>query len=614
MKAQKKIAWEKQKSLDPKIEREAIRAGKATLVDNRLSTITQLKLQQTMNNEVAPLQRKTNNTGLPGNLKSGIENLSGFAMDDVKVHYNSSKPAQLQAHAYAQGTDIHLASGQEKHLPHEAWHVVQQKQGRVQPTRQLKSKIGINDDAGLEREADVMGAKALQTNLGGKAASSSLIDNAFSNAPIQRYKKLRDRDYRIEGEDDSTFTAVQSEEIRAHENFHYERKELEETEPEATMSEEIEPDKKKKNKKINLKDFNNFSMERLPIGIADDTYTGEPEFKIERDYFGINRRRDAKMRISDDETVAINDIPGYPSKDFYATDHVLEHANEGLEAVGSKVKLIKIEGAKIRLKSSNTTLTKIVPKLVDSDDETDAIAALQLSVCIEVASAIMGNQKNPYNHTLFLKDKKLPERLRTDHYFGNQKILEKIRKKVKKPGGERKVGANQFVNPEVGQGYGTFSVLDKKSTEGPTRWGYHFGAVVAKSGDGKDNITLENINRNKSVEPIMWDIVAHIKGKFAEELEHFEFEGEDLDSSEQYSQLKKFLLNVNIGTATAMHNKTKNSLDMSEAWYFMLYGTDNGQDFHSQQVESEHFANPMTLTVGKHRRAPNKSRFPFNLL
>jgi hypothetical protein len=83
-------------------------------------------------------------------------------MDDVKVHYNSDKPAQLNAHAYAQGTDIHLASGQEKHLPHEAWHVVQQKQGRVQPTMMMKAKVPINDDQGLEKEADIMGARALQ--------------------------------------------------------------------------------------------------------------------------------------------------------------------------------------------------------------------------------------------------------------------------------------------------------------------------------------------------------------------------------------------------------------------------------------------------------------------
>jgi hypothetical protein len=99
---------------------------------------------------------------LPDNVKQGVESLSGISMDDVKVHYNSAKPAQLNAHAYAQGTDIHIASGQEKHLPHEAWHVVQQKQGRVRPTTMMKAKVPVNDDAGLEKEADVMGARALQ--------------------------------------------------------------------------------------------------------------------------------------------------------------------------------------------------------------------------------------------------------------------------------------------------------------------------------------------------------------------------------------------------------------------------------------------------------------------
>ncbi|MFV0311292.1 MAG: T3SS effector HopA1 family protein [Dysgonomonas sp.] len=102
-----------------------------------------------------------NLTGMPDNLKSGIESLSGYSMDDVRVHYNSSKPAQLQALAYAQGTDIHIAPGQEQHLPHEAWHVVQQKQGRVQPTTQLQG-VNINDNKGLEKEADAMGGKAVQ--------------------------------------------------------------------------------------------------------------------------------------------------------------------------------------------------------------------------------------------------------------------------------------------------------------------------------------------------------------------------------------------------------------------------------------------------------------------
>lgn len=108
-----------------------------------------------------PLQAKSNDTGLPDTLKSGVESLSGMSMDNVKVHYNSPQPAQLNALAYAQGTDIHVAPGQEQHLPHEAWHVVQQAQGRVKPTMQMKEGVPVNDDAGLEQEADVMGAKAV---------------------------------------------------------------------------------------------------------------------------------------------------------------------------------------------------------------------------------------------------------------------------------------------------------------------------------------------------------------------------------------------------------------------------------------------------------------------
>ncbi|MBL6447736.1 DUF4157 domain-containing protein [Fulvivirga sp. 29W222] len=106
------------------------------------------------------IQKTQNNTGLPDTLKQGVESLSGLSMDDVKVHYNSSKPAGLGALAYAQGTDIHISPGQEKHLPHEAWHVVQQKQGEVKPTVQMKGGVAVNDAADLENEADIMGSKA----------------------------------------------------------------------------------------------------------------------------------------------------------------------------------------------------------------------------------------------------------------------------------------------------------------------------------------------------------------------------------------------------------------------------------------------------------------------
>lgn len=131
------------------------------------------------------LQRKAN--GLPENLRAGISQLSGYAMDDVKVHYNSSRPAQLHAHAYAQGTQIHLAPGQEKHLPHEAWHVVQQKQGRVKPTMQMKGGVKVNDNRGLEKEADQMGIRALQMKAkSGDAHAKGCSCATCSGSAVQR--------------------------------------------------------------------------------------------------------------------------------------------------------------------------------------------------------------------------------------------------------------------------------------------------------------------------------------------------------------------------------------------------------------------------------------------
>lgn len=165
--------------------------GTVQFNDQRPVTQRVTQLQDSANAHT--VQRKANKTGLPDNLKSGIESLSGYAMDDVKVHYNSSKPAQLQAHAYAQGTDIHVAPGQERHLPHEAWHVVQQKQGRVKPTMQMKgtstplsAPVNVNDDAGLEREADVMGSKALQMKKNNfSRMSNNLIDSKIKSSVSQ---------------------------------------------------------------------------------------------------------------------------------------------------------------------------------------------------------------------------------------------------------------------------------------------------------------------------------------------------------------------------------------------------------------------------------------------
>gem|GEM_PF-4483035 len=97
--------------------------------------------------------------GLPMDLRKNMEAMSGLDLSDVRVHYNSSQPANLQAHAFARGNEIFLGPGQSKHLPHETWHVVQQKQGRVKATGNVSGEA-LNDDPQLELEADQKGNEA----------------------------------------------------------------------------------------------------------------------------------------------------------------------------------------------------------------------------------------------------------------------------------------------------------------------------------------------------------------------------------------------------------------------------------------------------------------------
>src|SRR5262245_47522073 len=86
-----------------------------------------LALQRSAGNgAVSALVAGRAGAGLPPGLKSGVESVSGISMDGVRVHYDSPRPRRVSALAFTEGSDIHLASGQERHLPHEAWHAVQQ--------------------------------------------------------------------------------------------------------------------------------------------------------------------------------------------------------------------------------------------------------------------------------------------------------------------------------------------------------------------------------------------------------------------------------------------------------------------------------------------------------
>jgi uncharacterized protein (TIGR02594 family) len=127
----------------------------------------------------APAQMKGAG-GMPADLASGFAASTGHDLSNVNVHYNSSAPAQVGALAYAQGNDIHLGAGQEQHLPHEAAHIVQQREGRVQANTNVNG-MAVNDSKSLESEADSMGAAAAQM----KTAASSGVQKGGAEGAAQ---------------------------------------------------------------------------------------------------------------------------------------------------------------------------------------------------------------------------------------------------------------------------------------------------------------------------------------------------------------------------------------------------------------------------------------------
>lgn len=130
-----------------------------------------------------------NRCGLPDVLRAGVESLSGLDLSQVRVYRDSARPAQLNALAFAQGDEIHLGPGQERHLPHEAWHVVQQRQGRVKATPQ-RAGAAINDETSLETEADRMGARAER----GGCLPAQTTSISPSAAPAQSPMQLKPAD------------------------------------------------------------------------------------------------------------------------------------------------------------------------------------------------------------------------------------------------------------------------------------------------------------------------------------------------------------------------------------------------------------------------------------
>jgi hypothetical protein len=63
---------------------------------------------------------------------------SEYQPNTNKIMNNKDQTQNEEQQPDQDGTDIHVGPGQEQHLPHEAWHVVQEKKRRRRTTPQVE--------------------------------------------------------------------------------------------------------------------------------------------------------------------------------------------------------------------------------------------------------------------------------------------------------------------------------------------------------------------------------------------------------------------------------------------------------------------------------------------
>jgi Domain of unknown function (DUF4157) len=527
---------------------------------------------------------------LPEAVRAAMERSFNADFAAVRIH-EDAQVAAIGAHAYTRGADIHFAPGRyQPHdaaglelLGHELAHVVQQAQGRVRPTMQAKG-LPINDEGGLEREADELGGRAARGEL---IAGVRTVAASAPAAPVQGY--FHSDDFRMTREEDTQapFTA----------------------------------------------------QAPRPTGNRSDG-----KLSLHRKV-GPVELGDVSLLVADDVTMAIHDTEAEP-KEFYATRRVVESSNVELEKVESSYRLDCETGNALYVGTNTLKMVKPVNArqrapsnggLAPKDDP--GFVGLMRHICIEMTSELVGNG-GQYSYDLVLTDGKTGEtytrpinpsgrdddtvnrlggtlstqpseldRGSVDTVLDRKDKLPDHAKPYGTLSGRGQlnqqaaaIGVNRGALPEVGEGYAIFSqksgsspgsdwsnmVRGKPSQRGST-WGYHFAGVVAKSRQGDDRITLENYNRG----PEMQDALApHLFGAFRQEVRALQKENPKATPDELVT-----LLISQSSTAYEMYTAgLAQAGEVDNLWFFRMYGTRAGQTFHDQQG-SDGYVNPLTVRV-----------------
>ncbi|MFK7798852.1 MAG: DUF4157 domain-containing protein [Aureispira sp.] len=454
-----------------------------TVTDERPEAQLGRQLQDMANNSVQAKEgpkKKVNNTGIPDRLKAAVEHFSGFSLDEVKVHYNSEKPALVGALAYTDGLNIYISPGAEKHLAHELWHIVQKMKGDVSETTQVNG-MGVNDDKRLEQDAETMGTRASRTTPT-EGEDTELEKRPLASGIVQRYVETTGSPkYRV------------SEDMSAVVKVGYPNHKLYAKAGKADQA----------NAKLQAAG-SGIELEEQSGGVTVTEGSTSVSLKQILPKNKQNGTSGTDMELWADCGMSSGVVVGSDDRSAIYSD-----PTDGGKTAKTGSRSPSLMKSEIILKLYQDWLAR--PTSEVSDTIKQAIRDVQTKAQPYYDAANKAYQdglkykvSDPAKFELYVGEywRNIDIYANTNMEFYDSQS-EDIREEI-----DAYLKINKAANPDVGQGYTMSSGGDEYS--GVSTWNFHWGGVVMKSDDGADNITLENYAvGDATVENKKWDMAMY---------------------------------------------------------------------------------------------------------
>jgi hypothetical protein len=494
-----------------------------------------------------PTIQMKRNEELPEDVQTKMESSFGEDFSNVKIHKNSIQAKEINAHAFTQGNQIHFAPGKfnpksktgQELIGHELTHVVQQSQGIVSPTKEIKG-MPVNDNKDLEKEADDMGKKAEQGKLVNKHAN--IVQSKQSQkSVIQGY--FKDAGHRV-ADDISVATKDSNPWNRLYAKS---GKVTASNTALKAVGASIEL-KETTNEKAFLKGTTSIKLKQVEIKNTKNSSEGD-----NMDLYADCGRSNSLIVGSLSRSASYKDKAGKSAQttntdpEMMKYEIMLDHFKNKIANASTILTTIsaQIQSQKTASKALEPYTDKIVAYHKDlgtlkddflkeksnfdafmvtynaaTDEEKKKLEPKKAVFQLKVNSALAAQNKKLKEYQDYLSNTKDPVSNKSvksilDEYFKEKKAYDALVATIMAPYNalsdsdrdsfDRKVGVNKYASPSVGSGYTISSGGDpypNKST-----WNFHWGGVVMESDDRKDKIVLENYSVSDwDAENKKWDL------------------------------------------------------------------------------------------------------------